>query len=55
MTPKNNIVIAIIVGLVIVASYNVDANPVDFAEGIPNLGVIMPFINFSNVDFPEPD
>jgi len=41
MTPKNNIVIAIIVGLVIVASYNVDANPVDFAEGIPNLGVIL--------------
>ena len=41
MTPKNNIVIAIIVGLVIVASYNVDANPVDFAEGIPNLGVIV--------------
>ena len=28
-------------GLVIVASYNVDANPVDFAEGIPNLGVII--------------
>ena len=41
MTPKNNIVIAIIVGLVIIASYNVDANPVDFAEGIPNLGVIV--------------
>ncbi|HII05452.1 MAG TPA: phosphonate ABC transporter, permease protein PhnE, partial [Nitrosopumilus sp.] len=33
MTPKNNIVIGIIVGLVIIASYNVDANPVDFAEG----------------------
>ena len=41
MTPKNNIVIGIIVGLVIIASYNVDANPVDFAEGIPNLGVII--------------
>ena len=41
MTPKNNIVIAIIVGLVIIASYNVDANPVDFAEGIPNLAVIV--------------
>ena len=27
--------------LLIVASYNVDANPVDFAEGIPNLGVII--------------
>ena len=28
-------------GLVIIASYNVDANPVDFAEGIPNLSVIV--------------
>ena len=27
--------------LLIVASYNVDANPVDFAEGIPNLGTII--------------
>ena len=27
--------------LVIIASYNVDANPVDFAEGIPNLSVIV--------------
>ena len=41
MTPKNNIVIGIIVGLVIIASYNVDANPVDFAEGIPNLAIIL--------------
>jgi len=29
------------VALLIVASYNVDANPVDFAEGIPNLGTII--------------
>ena len=28
-------------GLVIIASYNVDANPVDFAEGLPNLSVIV--------------
>jgi phosphonate transport system permease protein len=41
MTPKNNIVIGIIVGLVIIASYNVDANPVHFAEGIPNLAIIL--------------
>ena len=32
MTPKNNIVIGIIVALVVVASYNVDANPLEFAE-----------------------
>ena len=27
-------------GLVVVASYNVEANPLDFAEGIPNLAII---------------
>ena len=41
MTPKNNIVIGIIVALLIVASYNIDANPFDFAEGIPNLAIIL--------------
>ena len=41
MTPKNNIVIGIIVGLVIIASYNVEANPLDFVEGLPNLGIIL--------------
>ncbi len=40
MSPKNNLIIGLIVGLVIVASYNMDANPVDFVEGIPNLGII---------------
>jgi len=40
MSPKNNLIIGLIVGLVIVASYNMDANPVDFIEGIPNLGII---------------
>jgi len=40
MTPKNNIVIGIIVALLVVASYNIDANPFDFAEGIPNLAII---------------
>ncbi|HIE46881.1 MAG TPA: phosphonate ABC transporter, permease protein PhnE, partial [Nitrosopumilus sp.] len=33
MTPKNNIVIGIIVALLVIASYNIDANPLDFAEG----------------------
>lgn len=40
MTPKNNIVIGIIVALVVVASYNVDANPLEFAEGLPNLAIV---------------
>jgi len=41
MTPKNNILIGIIVALIIVASYNVDANPIEFVEGIPNLAIII--------------
>ena len=41
MTPKNNIVIGIIVVLVVIASYNVDANPIEFVEGLPNLGIIL--------------
>ena len=41
MTPKNNIVIGIVVGLIIVASYNVEANPLEFVEGLPNLGIIL--------------
>ena len=41
MTPKNNIIIGIIVGLVVIASYNVDANPIDFIEGLPNLTIVV--------------
>ena len=41
MTPKNNILIGIIVALIIIASYNVDANPIEFAEGLPNLAIII--------------
>ena len=41
MTPKNNIVIGIIIGLVVIASYNVDANPIDFVEGLPNLTIVI--------------
>jgi len=40
MSPKNNLIIGLIVALVVAASYNMDANPVDFVEGIPNLGII---------------
>jgi len=41
MTPKNNIVIGIIIGLVVIASYNVDANPIEFVEGLPNLAIVV--------------
>lgn len=41
MTPKNNIIIGIIVALLVIASYNVDANPIDFVEGLPNLVIIL--------------
>jgi phosphonate transport system permease protein len=41
MTPKNNIVIGIIIALLVIASYNVDANPVDFVEGLPNLVIVL--------------
>lgn len=41
MTPKNNILIGIIVALVVVASYNVDANPVDFVQGLPNIAIVV--------------
>ena len=41
MTPKNNIIIGVIVALLVIASYNVDANPIDFVEGLPNLAIIL--------------
>ena len=41
MTPKNNIIIGIIVALLFIASYNVDANPIEFVEGLPNLVIIL--------------
>lgn len=41
MTPKNNIVIGVLVALIVAASWNVGADPIEFAEGIPNLGIVM--------------
>ena len=41
MTPKNNIIIGIVIAVVVAASYNVDANPIDFVEGIPNLSIVV--------------
>jgi phosphonate transport system permease protein len=40
MNQKNNIIVGIIVALVVIASYNVEANPVDFVKGIPNLAIV---------------
>ncbi len=41
MTPKNNIIIGIIIALLVVASYNVDANPIEFVDGLPNLAIVV--------------
>ena len=40
MTPKNNIIIGIIIAMLVAASYNIDANPIDFVEGLPNLAIV---------------
>ena len=41
MTPKSNIVVGIVIGLVVVASYNVNASPVEFVKGLPNLTIVL--------------
>ena len=41
MNRKNNLVMGIVIAIVVAMSYNVDANPVDFVEGIPNLGIVL--------------
>lgn len=41
MNPKNNLIIAIVVVAVIIMSYNIDANPAEFVEGIPNLTIVL--------------
>jgi len=40
MNPKNNLIIGVIIAVVVASSYNIDANPIDFLEGIPNLLII---------------
>ena len=40
MTPNSNIVIGVVVAIIVVASWNVGADPVEFVEGIPNLGIV---------------
>ncbi|WP_420545423.1 phosphonate ABC transporter, permease protein PhnE [Nitrosopumilus sp.] len=41
MTPKNNIVIGIIVALVVIAAYDLEVDLVKFVEGIPNLVIVL--------------
>ena len=41
MNPKNNLIIGLIIAAVIGMSYNIDANPADFVEGIPNLAIVL--------------
>jgi len=41
MNRKSNLVIGIIIAVLFATSYNVNANPVDFVEGIPNLAIIL--------------
>ncbi len=41
MNPKNNLIIGLVIAVVIVMSYNMDANPVEFVEGIPNLTIVL--------------
>ena len=41
MTPKNNIVIGIIVALVVIAAYDLEVDLIKFVEGIPNLVIVL--------------
>ena len=40
ITPKNNLIIGLIIAVVVAASINIDANPVDFVAGLPNLAIV---------------
>lgn len=41
MNPKNNLIIGLVIAAVIAMSYNMDANPVEFIEGMPNLAIVL--------------
>ena len=41
MNPKNNLIIGLVIAGVIAMSYNIDANPAEFVEGIPNLAIVL--------------
>lgn len=40
MNQKNNLLIGAVVAVVIAASVNIEANPADFVDGLPSLGII---------------
>ncbi len=40
MNQKNNLIIGIIIAFLVAASINVDANPIEFFEGLPNLAIV---------------
>ncbi len=41
MNPKNNLIIALVIAGIIAMSYNIDANPAEFVEGLPNLAIVV--------------
>jgi len=41
MNQKNNLIIGLIIAGVVVMSANVDADPRDFVEGLPNIGIML--------------
>lgn len=40
MNQKNNLIVGIIVAFLVAASINVDANPLEFIQGLPNLAIV---------------
>ena len=54
MTPKNNIIIGIVIALLVVTSFNVDANPAKFVEGIPNLMIVLEEMTLVDASLFEP-
>ena len=41
MNQKNNLIIGLIIAGVVIMSANVDADPRDFVEGLPNIGIML--------------
>ena len=41
MNQKNNLIIGLIIAGVVIMSVNVDADPRDFVEGLPNIGIML--------------
>lgn len=41
MNPKNNLIIGLVIAGIVAMSYNIDANPAEFVEGIPNLAIVL--------------